>query len=139
MKVKYCMYLVLVILFAHKAQAANTEELVRQVLEQNLVASQQEDIDAYMTTMHTQSLAWIPTKNQLEMTFSNFDLNYHLDSFDYVAEDNEYAYAKIWLKTTKNAGGAFNDNRLQALVVFKQEKGAWKIWSQANMQVKYLN
>ncbi len=139
MKVKYWMYLVLVILFTHKTQAANTEELVKQVLEQNLVASQQEDMDAYMATMHTQSLSWIPTKQQIEMAFNNFDLTYQLDSFDYVGEDNEYAYAKIWLKTTKKSGGAFNDNKLQALVVFKQENGAWKIWSQANMQVKYLN
>ncbi|WP_105901984.1 hypothetical protein [Vibrio gangliei] len=112
---------------------------MHQVLKQNLHASQQEDVDAYMATMHTQSLVWTPTKHQIEMVFDNFDLTYQLDQFDFVAQDDEYAYAKIWMTKTKISGGQFKNNRVQALVVFKQENGAWKVWSQANMQIKYLD
>lgn len=139
MRYKHWCWLLLLSLATYKVQATTTEALVKQVLEQNLHASQQKNSDAYMATVHTQSLSWDITRQQIKGIFDNFDLSYHLDAFELVAQDDEYVYTKVWLTTKKIKGAAFKNNRLQALIVFKQERGEWKIWSQANMQITYLN
>ncbi|MGO2509551.1 MAG: hypothetical protein ACTH6Y_11200 [Vibrio hibernica] len=43
------------------------------------------------------------------------------------------------MRTTKVSGPTFHNNKLEALIVFKQEGETWKIWSQANMQIQYLD
>ncbi|MBD1574026.1 hypothetical protein HC725_12190 [Vibrio sp. S17_S38] len=139
MKAIYLCCVVLFGLITTPVSAATTESLVRQVIDENLDASQREDSDAYMATMHSQSLAWIPTKKAIQGIFGNYKLNYYLEQFHYIAQENEYAYARVWIRTTKVSGPSFNNNKLEALIVFKKEGEKWKVWSQANMQIQYID
>lgn len=139
MKAIYLCCVVLLGLITTPASATTTEDLIRQVIDRNLDASQREDSKAYMATMHSQSLAWVPTKKAIQDIFGNYKLNYSLDQFHYITQENEYAYARVWMRTTKVSGPTFHNNKLEALIVFKQEGETWKIWSQANMQIQYLD
>ncbi|MGV3001597.1 hypothetical protein [Vibrio sp.] len=138
MNVKFrCYWLLLSMLFSVKALADTSQE-VYQVLQDNLTATKNEKIADYMNTMHSQSLSYPQTQQVLLPIFDNYELDYQLQDFQFVGEDNEYAYAKLWLETTKVSGAVFANNRMQILVVFKKENGQWKIWSQANMVIQYL-
>lgn len=139
MKAIYLCCVVLFSLITTPVSAATTESLVRQVIDDNLDASQREDSEAYMATMHSQSLAWVQTKKAIQDIFGNYKLNYSLDQFHYITQESEYAYARVWIRTTKVSGPSFHNNKLEALIVFKKEGEKWKVWSQANMQIQYLD
>ncbi|MGO2509550.1 MAG: hypothetical protein ACTH6Y_11195 [Vibrio hibernica] len=78
MKAIYLCCVVLLGLITTPASATTTEDLIRQVIDRNLDASQREDSKAYMATMHSQSLAWVPTKKAIQDIFGNYKLNYSL-------------------------------------------------------------
>ncbi|GLT14453.1 hypothetical protein [Vibrio algivorus] len=130
-------WFLLSMLFSVKA-LANTSQEVYQVLQDNIIAAKNEKITDYMNTVHSQSLLYLQTQQAMSPIFDNYELDYQLQDVQFVGEDNEYAYAKAWLETTKISGAVFANNRMQILVVFKKENGQWKIWSQANMVIQYL-
>lgn len=130
-------WLLLSMLFSVKALADTSQE-VYQVLQDNIVAAKNEKISDYMNTVHSQSLLYLQTQQVMSPIFDNYELDYQLQDVQFVGEDNEYAYVKAWLETTKVSGAVFSNNRMQILVVFKKENEQWKIWSQANMVIQYL-
>lgn len=138
MNVKFrCYWLLLSMLFSVKALADTSQE-VYQVLQDNLTAAKNEKITDYMNTVHSQSLLYLQTQQAMPPIFDNYELDYQVQDVRFVGEDDEYAYAKAWLETTKVSGAVFANNRMQILVVFKKENDQWKIWSQANMVIQYL-
>ena len=106
---------------------------------QNLKACQDEDLDAEMSTVHSQSPVYLITKQQTPLLFENFDLKYELTDFKYIGEDEDYAVARIKQKTTKVSGPAFKNNEIDAIAVFRKEKGQWRFWNQVILDTKYIN
>lgn len=117
---------------------ADTSSDVKKAIMANFKHTQAEDVAAVMGDMHSQSPAYLPTKQMLQQLFPAYDLAYELVDYRFVGEDGEYAYAKIRQRTTKISGPAFQNNELEVLMVFKQENGVWKLWTQANLAVTYL-
>ena len=70
--------------------------------------------------------------------FPAYDVKYELIDYQFIGEDSEYAYVKVKQRTKKISGPAFQDNEVEALFVFKQENGTWKLWTQANLSISYL-
>lgn len=118
---------------------ADTAADINAVIQQNLTHTQNEDLDAMMSTVHSQSPSYMPTRQAIGQLFPVFDLKYEILEYRFIAEDDEYAYAKIKQLTTKVAGPAFNNNEIEALQIFKKENGHWKLWTQANLQIKFVN
>ena len=114
-------------------------EAIKSVVKENLQAGQAEDMDRMMKTIHTQSPSYLPTKQQSQSVFDNYDLRYKLLSFSYVGSDGEYAVVRIKQMTTKVSGLAFQDNELDLMQVFRKEKGKWKLWTQSILEIKYIN
>jgi len=121
------------------ADNESTATELRDLTIQNMKACQDEDLDAAMSTLHSQSPAYLPTKQQTSILFENFDLKYELAAFKYIGQDGEYAVARIKQKTTKVAGPAFQNNVTDLIAVFRKENGHWKFWNQIILGTKYLN
>ncbi len=114
-------------------------EAVKSVVKENLQATQAEDMDRMMKTIHTLSPSYLPTKQKSQTAFDNYDLRYKLLSFSYIGSDGEYAVVRIKQTTTKVSGLAFHDNELDLMQVFRKEKGKWKLWTQSILDIKYIN
>ncbi|WP_068544335.1 hypothetical protein [Thalassotalea crassostreae] len=116
---------------------ANTESEIKSVVEENFRATQAEDLNATLKTIHSQSASFAPSQNALNQIFSTYDLKYSLLEFKFIAEEGGYAYARVKQLTEKITGPAFSNNELESLQIFKKENGSWKLWTQANLAVNF--
>ncbi|MYB65607.1 hypothetical protein F4X73_13030 [Candidatus Poribacteria bacterium] len=108
------------------------------VVLENLRAATEEDIDAYVDTMHSDAPTYQQTQQLTKQVFATHDLKYETHVFRYVEQDGDYAIARLEFSTTRIAGPEFKDNRLDTFHIFCKENGQWKIWSQVTLTVKYL-
>jgi len=111
---------------------------IRAVVAKNLWATQAEDLEAMMSTIHTQSPAYLQTKTQIQPLFDNFDLSYRLLSFRFIGYDKPYAIARVSQRTTKKSGPAFKNNVVDMIQIFRKENGRWKYWNQSILDVRYI-
>ncbi|MCG6980304.1 MAG: hypothetical protein LJE88_02745 [Deltaproteobacteria bacterium] len=130
-----------VLLFSVTVHAAENDiqNTINSVVITNVQAVQAENLDAVMKTIHTQSPGYLTTKQQLQPLFDNHDLKYQILSFTYIGRDNQYAVARVKQSTQKLSGPTFHNNVLDMIQVFRQEKGQWKFWNQAILEVTYVN
>ena len=134
----YMKLLLPVLLLLSTAVFADTSSDIEKAIRGNLEHTENEDVDAVMRDLHSLSPAYSQTQQVLLQLFSAYDLEYELVDYSFVGEDEEYAYAKVKQRTSKVSGPAFQDNEIDMLVIFKQENGVWKLWTQANLAVSYL-
>jgi hypothetical protein len=135
-----CTTIIFLLFTAHVVKAK--EEIptaLKSVLMENLTATENEDIDRMMETIHTQSPSYLQTRQKMEAIFENFDLSYNLLSFAYFGFDGKYAVARVKQVTKKKSGPAFRDNEINVLHVFRKENGKWKFWTQAILEIKYID
>ena len=113
-------------------------EEIKEVVFENLRATQVEDMDAMLATIHSESPSYTQTEELATVLFENYDLNYEVLLFRYIEQDGEYAIVRLEYSSQKVAGGEFNDNNLDTIHVFRQENGDWKIWSMAILEIEYI-
>jgi hypothetical protein len=110
------------------ADDAELAEALRQVVTGNLAAYDREDVDATMSFVHTKSPDYASTQAALPAQFQALDVTTELIDFTYIGHDDEFAVARIRAKTADGPGKTFTDNTVDAIVIFHQENGAWKLW-----------
>jgi hypothetical protein len=121
------------------AAGDDIQKAINSMVISNVQATQEENLDAVLQTIHTQSPGYLATKQQLVPLFDNYDLKYEILSFKYIGRDNEYAVARVKQSTKKLSGPAFRNNVVDMIEVFRQEKGQWKFWNQVILEVTYTN
>ena len=89
-----------------------------------------------MSFVDTKSPDYEGTKNELAADFKDFDLTTQLVSFILIGHDDEFAVARVKEKTTGKPQSGFADNTVDSMVIFHQENGAWKLWSQEILGVE---
>ena len=112
---------------------------IKQAVIKNMDAVETENTQMMMDTIHTQSPFYLMTKQQMQPLYENYELKYELLSYEYIGITGEYATVRVIFRTSKISGPAFKDNELDVIQIFKQENGTWKLWSQANLELKFLN
>lgn len=115
-----------------RAAAAADDKLattLRGVVQENLRAYDAEDSDGVMRTMHSRSPEYDRTKAALPGQFAAEDLTVQLVDFRYMGHDDEFAVARVKTKLTAPPGSDFDDNVVESIVLFHQEGGLWKLWS----------
>lgn len=130
--------LLTIILLASSLSHADTASDIEQAIMKNLMNTQNEDASAVMGDIHSQSPAYLQTQQVLQQLFPAYDLKYEVLNYQFVGEDDEYAYAKVKQRTKKVSGPAFQNNVLEILMVFKKENRIWKIWTQVNLSISYI-
>lgn len=109
---------------------------LRKVVEGNIAAFNKEDVDASMSFVDTKSPDYEGTKSELATDFKDYNLTTQLVSFTLIGHDDEFAVARVKEKTTGKPGSGFADNTTDSMVIFHQENGAWKLWSQEILGVQ---
>ena len=103
--------------------------VLRQVVERNLAAFNQEDAAGALSFIHTKSPEYGATKGALPAQFEALDARTELVRFQYIGHDDEFAVARVKLKTVDQSGEPFATNVMDTITIFHQEDGIWKYWS----------
>ncbi len=103
---------------------------LRQVMANDFEAYNRKDINALMSGIDSRSPDYEATKNAVTEQFKDLDVKAELVDFVYMGPDDEFAVARVKAKTTGKPGSGFTDNTVDAIVLFHQENGQWKLWSE---------
>ncbi len=116
-----------------------TPEDIFWVIYENIRASNYEDIDRYMSTIHSRSPGYRVTKNSIEDIFADYDLSYHVSNLRVIEQEKNKATIYFVLTTKHIRGPAFRDNRVYGEMTLRKEDGRWKIYNQEINDVDYLD
>jgi hypothetical protein len=111
---------------------------LRQVVENNLAAFNREDASATMQSIHTKSPDYTSMQHALPNQFGALDARTELVSFRYIGHDDEFAVARVKLKTVDQSVEPFATNVLDTITIFHQEDGTWKYWSNEVLGVELV-
>jgi len=104
---------------------------LRQVMANDFEAYNAKDIDKLLAGIDSRSPDYEPTRQAVEAQFTELDgVKTELVDFVAMGHDDEFAVARIKAKTTGKPGSGFTDNTVDAIVLFHQENGQWKLWSE---------
>ena len=117
--------------------SSEVSDAVKKTLQANFDATQAENIEAIMSTMHSMSPNRVATEAQLPMLFQQYDLKYELEDYQFVALSGEYAIARVKQRTTKISGPEFRNNILDSFMIFRQENTQWKLWAQTILDIEF--
>ncbi len=122
------------------AAGANDEDgltaTLRQVVENHLVAYNGEDMSATLRSIHTKSPDYPGMRQVLMNQFGTLDARTELVGFRYIGHDDEFAVARVKLRTVDESDEPFMANVLDTITIFHQENGTWKYWSNHVLGVK---
>ena len=108
------------------------------VLEQQIDALNNKDIDSYMQTIHEGSPFFESTKSLLVNQFKNYNQTFKLVSWEVVGATNDEIKVKV-VQTTKNAEGSEKkDTKVTATHTLRKSGNSWKIYSTVIDKTEYL-
>jgi hypothetical protein len=102
---------------------------LRAVMEENVRAYSAEDLAAVQATMHSRSPEQEATARALPEQFRDHDVQATLVDFRFLGHDDEFAVARVKIRYQGAPNSGFNDNVTDSIVVFHDEGGRWKLWS----------
>jgi len=113
---------------------------LRGVVEENVRAYDARDTDAFVRTLHPQSPGYEATKAILSDQFREGDIKVTLVDYKYIGHDDEFAVARVKLKTMAPPGSTdFQSNVTDSVVLFHRDEfaRAWKLWSDDVIGVQF--
>lgn len=125
----------LALVLAGQSAQAQLAPALQYVIDNNLASFNRRDLAGAMATIHTKSPDYDPTKQAMEEQFKDLDVTASLVKFDLMGHDDEFAVARAKVKTTGKPGSGFVDNTVDAVLLFHQEDGAWKLWDETVLGV----
>ena len=121
--------------FVGQAAQAQLAPALQYVIDNNLASFNRRDLAGTMATIHTKSPDYEPTKQALDEQFKGLDVTATLVKFEEMGHDDEFAVARVKVKTTGKPGADFVDNTVDAVLLFHQEDGTWKLWDETVLGV----
>jgi hypothetical protein len=118
------------LLVATAAAAEHDAELaaaLEKVSKDQIAAFNKEDAAATMGFAYSKSPDYDSSKAELASLFASTDAKAEQVSFAFVGHDDEFAVARTKVKVT-SADAGFQNNIVDALIVFHSEGGAWKVF-----------
>ena len=133
----------LLLILAIPAAAQDPKETLatalKAVVDANVLACNQRDIEAYMLTLHSKSPGALETRTQLADLNKQYELAYRVLSYGFIGSDADYAVARIKQETRKLKGPEFQNNEIDMMQSFRKEKGVWKVWTTSILEVKFVD
>lgn len=109
------------------------------VVQENIKAMNDENLDEAMATIDEQSASFDQTKVMAQRMFDLYDLKYELDSVRVIAQTEDEARVACVQTTRKLKGPAFRDNRINFVHTLRKADGIWKIYNSHMEKIDYLN
>jgi hypothetical protein len=98
------------------------------VVKENIDASNNEDVERVLSTVHPDSPQLKSTKEGMEFVFRSYDLKFIIEEINVVEVDGENAKVYYVQFTTNTGGQQFADSRSAGMHVMKKFNGKWKIF-----------
>jgi hypothetical protein len=112
---------------------------LRKVVDDNAAAFSREDLAAAMSSVATKSPDYAPTKAELATQFAAHNAKAEVVDFKYIGHDDEFAVARVKTKIVAAPKSPdFADNTVDSIVLFHQDNGVWKLWSEDILGVEVL-
>jgi hypothetical protein len=111
------------------------------VVQENVRAYDARDTDAFLRTLHPQSPGFEATKAILSDQFREGDIKVTLVDFKYIGHDDEFAVARVKMKTVAPPGSTgFQSNVTDSVLLFHRDEAAraWKLWSDDVLGVEFV-
>lgn len=121
------------------AESNPTADGIKSTVERTLRAYREEDIDAMISTVHSQAPSYLGIKKESPTVFENYDINAELISFTFIGQDGDYAVARTKIRYTKISGPAFQNTEFDSFSIYRKENDEWKTWDGCIVDRKYLN
>ena len=114
------------------------KEQIRAIIENSCLFTQNSDLSGILSTIHQKSEIYSVTKVELDSLFDTYKLGVEFCGFRYMGKDKTCSYARVQQKTKNISGPDFTSNIVDQLLVFKQDRDDWKIWTMIILNIKYL-
>src|SRR5262245_15442413 len=102
---------------------------LRGVMEDNIRAYDSENATGVLGTVDTRSPDYDAMSAAIPEQFKDLDVKAKLIDFKYIGHDDEFAVARAKIKVEGPPGSVFANNTSDRIVLFHQEGGVWKLWS----------
>ena len=109
------------------------------VLYQNMRAAEDENLVAYMATIHELSPMYAATEQQMKQFFNTYDLEYELKDIEVIEKFEQEARVKFVQITRKVSGPAFRNNKVTGIHILRKSDGKWKIYNTETEKIEYLD
>lgn len=95
-----------------------------------VAAYDKKDLTAAMSFVDTASPDYDSTKAAITEQFEGPEVSVQVADFKYIGHDDEFAVARVKLKSTGKPDSGFVDNTVDSIMIFHFQDGAWKIWTE---------
>jgi tetratricopeptide (TPR) repeat protein len=119
------------------SQPTPTNQQLFDVLHENARAGINEDLDAYMATIHPSSPSYDQTEDTLKEMFATYDLNFEFYDLTVTSLKSNEARIHFSLLTRKRTGPDFRNNIVIGTMILRPHNGVWKIYNQIVEDVQY--
>jgi hypothetical protein len=107
------------------------------VLYQNARAANEENITAYMATIHPDSRSYDSTEAALVDIFAQYNLQFRFYNLELTSLKTNRAEIHFMLSTRKINGPDFRDNIVTGTMILRPDQGVWKIYNQEVEDIQY--
>ena len=121
------------------AESSPTADAIKSLVERSNRALQEENLDASINTIHSQSPSLLGVKKDLPTIFENYDLNTELVSFSFIGQDEDYAVARTKTRYIKISGPFWQNVESDSISVYRKENDEWKYWNNVKLNTRNLN
>ena len=105
------------------------KEQVLQVIKKNLEATEAEDVNGVLATIHEDSPQLQSTKNGMAFIFKNYDMKYKLLDAEVISISNDEVQVYYKQRTEAVKGSGFTNRDAAGIHILKKSKdGKWKIF-----------
>lgn len=116
--------------FLKPAAPTPSSEQLFNVLYFNARAANEENVAAYMTTMHPNSPLYRSTEAALPQLFSAYNLEYYFYDLEVISLKTNEARLHYALSTRWISGPAFQNSVITGTITLRPDNGVWKIYNQ---------
>jgi hypothetical protein len=118
---------------------ASTKEQILHVINQNVIYSQNEDLDGYISTIDPSTPGLEQLRAQLVGINAAFEFKYKFENIEIISVEKEKATVKLTQSTLKVSGPEFANSKVDLLMNLIKVNGEWKLTTSKLLKIDYLN
>jgi hypothetical protein len=117
---------------------ATTEEQILHVLNQNLIHSQNEDLEGYISTFDPNIVGLEQIKSQVGQINAIYDIKYEFKNIKIISVEKDKASLKLSQYNSKISGPEYPDNQVDIIQNVVKVNGEWKLSTSQILKIDYL-
>ncbi|MCM3569349.1 DUF2628 domain-containing protein [Neobacillus mesonae] len=115
------------------------EKDVKDLLQRNVQALEDENLDEYMSMIVDGTDQYDQTKEMLGTLFDHYDLDYSIRDIEFLSVTPTEVKVRVTQTTTLVEGEGFRDNQSVMVHTLKRQDGKWKIFNSVAEDIHYLD